>query len=74
MLIIAIGHGTNTDSYTCSCSAKNSEVDADSLKSVMKYLGKKHPCCNNKKNVDELIVVKDEDVVAHYTWEDGLGE
>jgi hypothetical protein len=72
MLIIAIGHGNSTDPYTCSCNAKSGEIDPTDMFSVLNCILQKQ-MLNSKENVDELLVIHDDDVIAHYTWEDGLG-
>lgn len=77
MLIIAIGHGTpvageyTSDPYSCSCDAKRGEADPEYMDSVLKCIMQKQML--TKDSIDELIVVENDEVTAHYTWEDGLG-
>ena len=72
MLIIAIGHGNMTDEYSCSCDAKRGECDPDDVESVAAcIIGKQ--MLDSKEHIDELLVVENDDVIAHYTFEDGLG-
>ncbi len=72
MLIIAIGHGSVTDEYSCSCDAKRGEVDPDDVESVAKCIISKQ-MLDSKEQIDELLVVEQDEVIAHYTFEDGLG-
>lgn len=72
MLIIAIGHGDTTDPYSCSCDAKRGEVDPDDMESVLACMMQKQ-MLTSRESVDELLVIEQDDVIAHYTWEDGLG-
>jgi hypothetical protein len=71
MLIIAIGHGETTDPYSCSCDAKRGEADPEYMDSVLACIMQKQML--TKEGIDELIVVENDEVVARYTWEDGLG-
>lgn len=72
MLIIAIGHGHRSDAYSCSCDAKRGEADPEYMDSVLACIMQKQMSLS-KDDIDELIVVEADEVVAHYTWEDGLG-
>lgn len=72
MLIIAIGHGHMTDEYSCSCEAKRGEVDPDDVDAVAACIISKQ-LLDSKEHIDELLVVENDDVIAHYTYEQGLG-
>jgi hypothetical protein len=71
MLIIAVGHGHIADAFSCSCDAKRGEADPEYMDSVLACIMQKQMLTKN--SIDELIVVENDEVVAHYTWEDGLG-
>jgi hypothetical protein len=73
MLIIAIGHGNLTDEYSCSCEAKRGEVDPTDVDAVAACIVSKQ-MLDSRNQIDELLVVENDDVIAHYTWEDGLGD
>lgn len=72
MLIIAIGHGPHVDPFTCSCKASPDEVDYTSFEDVRDFIFAHHKLTNAE--VDEIIVVEADDIQAHYTGDDGLGE
>lgn len=69
MLIIAIGHGSTSDEY--SCSAIDDTSDPKDMQQVLASICAKQNL--HKENIDELICVKNDEVIAHYTWENGLG-
>jgi len=71
MLIIAIGHGASSDPYSCSCDAKPGEIDPTDMKSVLDCMLQKQMLGTD--DIDELLVVDNDVVIAHYTGEDGLG-
>lgn len=71
MLIIAIGFGANSDPYSCSCFVWNDKVNPHDMDSVLKYIVQKQAL--TRDTIDELIVVENDEIVAHYTWENGLG-
>ena len=64
MLIIAIGHGTFSDPFTCS---DDTECVFENPKDALSFI------CGQKKideeYVDEILIVKDDQVVKHYTSE-----
>ena len=69
MLIIAIGHGSTSDEYTCS--TDSSTINPKSVPEVLEAICKAQDL--PESSVDELLVIQNDDVIAHYTWEDGLG-
>lgn len=71
MLIIAIGYGSNTDPYSCSCDAIRTEVNPHDMDSVLKCMMTKQSLL--KQWIDELLVVENDMVIASYNFEDGLG-
>lgn len=61
MLIVAIGH---YDVFTCSCTAKPEEVDHTKVDQVLQCVMRKQKLA--AENIDELLVIRDDNVIAHY--------
>jgi hypothetical protein len=76
-LIIAIGHGTLTDPFTCSAGSNDTD-DLSTVEGTLEVIHREQfpdtEIETVKTWVDELLVVENDDVVHHYSWEDGLGE
>jgi hypothetical protein len=76
-LVIAVGHGTLTDPFTCSAGANDTD-DLSTVDGALEVIHREQFPDTKiemvRTWVDELLVVVDEDVVHHYSWEDGLGE
>jgi len=70
MLIIMIGHGNRTEPFTCSCFADKT-LDAADFEAVRAFAFKEQDMINDW--VDEILVVENDVVIEHYSWEDGLG-
>lgn len=73
MLIVAISFGTITDPFSCSCQADRSKTNPDDMESVLKGLIDVHQGLH-KTQIDELLVIENDSVIATYNFEDGLGE
>lgn len=76
-LVIAVGHGTFTDPFTCSTSSQDSD-DLSKMEDCLERIrADQFPDSTFetvKTWVDEILVVENDDVVHHFSWEDGLGE
>lgn len=69
MVIIAIGH--ESDTYSCSCEASRDDIDPMRMSTVLSYVIQNQNL--RKDSIDELIVIANDKVVVHYTHDNGLG-
>jgi hypothetical protein len=70
MLIIAIGHGALTDPFSCSADPQP-EIQGDDVKPYLDFI-----CTAQNLQpdwVDEIVVVKNDNVVHFFGSDDGLG-
>lgn len=72
MLIVAVGFGQTTDPYTFSCVCEEEDVDPQSVEAVVAFLEKEHDLLAS--SMDEILVIDHNQVLANYTYEDGLGQ
>ncbi len=76
-LIIAVGHGMYTDPFTCSAGAQPGD-DLSKVEDCLERIrADQFPSTNTdtvKTWIDEILVVENDDVIHHYSFEDGLGE
>ncbi len=76
-LIIAIGHGANTDPFTTSTDSQPSDDISKVEDCLSRIQEDKFPDSDFDTVitwVDEILVVENDEVVQHFSWEDGLGE
>lgn len=76
-LIIAVGHGMYTDPFTTSTGAQPtddlSKVE-DCLERIRADQFPEATTEQAKAWIDEILVVENDDVTHHYSFEDGLGD
>lgn len=78
MLVIAVGFGVTTDPFTTSTDALTltddpSKVD-DMLEVIRREKFKDDTLEQVRTWVDEILVIDQDEVLHHFSWEDGLGE
>jgi hypothetical protein len=69
MLIIAISY---LDQISFKCKAERSEADPEDVDSVMSYVLSNSDF--DKESIDEIFVIENDEVIASFSYEDGLGE
>ena len=76
-LIIGIGHGMFTDPFTCSVGAEPND-DLSKVEDCLERLRQvQFPDTGTnivRAWIDEILVVENDNVIHHYTFEDGLGD
>lgn len=76
-LIIGVGHGQYTDPFTTSTGAQPGD-DLSKVEDCLERLRlDQFPSRNTttmKAWIDEILVVEHDDVIHHYSFEDGLGD
>lgn len=72
MLILVVGFGGNTDPYTCSFICTTNMVAAKDLDSVLLMIQFHQDLTSDL--IDEIFVINNDQIVSHWTNEDGLGE
>ena len=70
MLVVAVGFGHSP--FTCSCPCESDEVDPHDLPSILSLIDKEHHLIPT--SIDELLVIDNDQVIATYDYEDGLGQ
>ena len=75
-LIIGVGHGHLTDPFTFSTSSEDTD-DLSKVEDCLERLrANQFPDATTETIqswVDEILVVENDDVIHHYSWENGLG-